>query len=393
MFNRNIKVLAIAQALGLSVSPLVTLVGGIVGTAIAPNPAWATLPVSTTIIGLALFSAPAALLMKKWGRRRGSIGAALFACGAALLAAYTVYAASFFWFCFATFLLGFNMAFVQQYRFAAAESVDSSHVSRAVSFVLLGSIVAAFLGPEIAKRSHLLFSEHAFAGAFLILAGIMLLCALVLTRFQEIQREEDTVIGESRPLKEIMCQPNFIVASASAAIGYGVMSFIMTATPISMHVMDGFSLADTAFVIQSHIAAMYLPSLFSGFLIHRFGIARILTAGIILTGMCVAIAYLGRDFAHYWTALVFLGVGWNFLYVGGTSLLTQSYTSAERFKGQAANDFIVFSMMAVATMSSGYVIHHAGWQAITIFGLFPLLFLAAVLIMWQKAALPLTSNR
>ncbi|MDX1437161.1 MAG: MFS transporter [Anaerolineales bacterium] len=385
MLSRNIPLLAVAQAIGISGSATVVLLGGIIGTNLAPTPALATVPITLTVIGLALMTIPASLLMRRIGRRRGFMTAALVAMAAALLAAYGVFLESFLVFCLATLIIGSSNAFVQQYRFAASESVPPEYVSRAISIVLLGGILAGFVGPEIAKRTQDLIPAGLYLGSFVSIAILYAIAALLFLFFREVSQKEEETRGENRPLRAIVTQPLFVIAVLAGAVSYGTMTLIMTATPIHMNHNHGFTLADTTFVIQSHIIAMYLPSLFSGILIARLGLFRVMLVGVGLLFSVAVFAIAGSSLANFWAALVMLGIGWNFLFVGGTVLLTQTYFPAERFKSQAVNDFTVFGTQAVASLSSGTMLFLASWNILILFSLpFLFLILLVILIMRQR---------
>lgn len=384
---RNLYVLALAQALCMAISPFNTLVGGIIGSRLAPTAALATLPVALVIVGLAAATLPAAFYMRHAGRRAGFMLGAAIAAGAAVLAAIAVSREWFALYCLATLLMGANLAFVQQYRFAAAESVALPNVGKAVSFVLLGTLLAAFLGPELANRAAPALGLGKYPVAYLMLAAVLVIAMLVLARFENVAPLKADNIAPSRPLGSILRQPGYRIAVLAAATGYGVMTFLMTATPISMHIKDGHSLGHTAFVIQSHIAAMYLPSLISGRLIQRFGEPRLLVAGIVVLALTLLVASLERSVAQYWLALVLLGIGWNFLFVAATTLLTRQYRPAERFRAQAANDFLVFSVTAAASLLSGTVIHAWGWEIMVWIAAVPLLLLALALLRTPSSAI------
>jgi MFS family permease len=370
-----------SQALGTSGIAMVVLLGGIIGFELAPSPAWATLPVSIAVVGVAASTIPAALLMRRFGRRRGFIGAALWAGLAAALAAYAVARGSFGLFCAATLAIGANGAFVQQYRFAAAESVQPAHAGRAVSFVLLGGILAGFLGPEVARRTRDWLPAGLYVGSFVSLALLYGLVAVLLAFLRDVAPEEAVAAGAERPLRQIVRQPTYLVAALSAAAAYGVMSFIMTATPLHLHKGSGYSLDQTTLVIQSHIVAMFLPSLFTGVILERLGPLRVMAAGVIFLLVCVSLAVTGSALAHFWGALVLLGLGWNFLFVGSTLLLTHSYTPAERFKTQAVNDFTIFGIQAFASLSAGATLFQAGWDLLNLVTL-PALVLVLAAIAW-----------
>lgn len=377
MNHRNLTILSLSQSLGFAGAPLIIFAGGVTGTMLAPSPAWATMPIAAMVVGVALFTVPAALVMKKIGRRLGFIAGSLLAAIASLVAAHAIGIKSFSLFCGATLLVGANLAFIQQYRFAAAESVDAKHVSQAISLVLLGGIAAGFLGPEIAKRTKNMLDYGEYAGSFVCLAILYVIVAGALFFLRETRQQDEAAIGRARPLRQIIAQPGYLVAMMGGMVAYGVMSFIMTATPISMHVIDGHSLEVTARVIQSHIMAMYLPALFTGAIIARLGPTRVMVIGLLATVVCVLLALAGHQSWFYWSALVLLGIGWNFQFLGATVLLTANYRPPERFKAQAANDLVIFGTQAVMSLSAGAIMHRANWE---ILNLLTLPFLVAVLL-------------
>jgi MFS family permease len=380
---RNVYVLATAQAFSAAGMMTVFLLGAIVGSKLAPMPELATLPVSLTVVGLAATAIPAALLMERIGRRAAFVASSLVAALAALAVAWAIVQASFLLLCAATLVLGANLAFQQQQRFAAAESVPPARVSQAVSIVMIGTLVAAAVGPQIALALRDLVPGHEYAGSFVGVAALCVAAALVLTRCDPgLPPPRSGGSGEGRPIGAVARQPMFLVAVAAAVVSYAVMSFIMTATPISMHVHDHHSDTDTAWVIQSHLLAMYGPSLFSGRLIGRIGVRAGMTAGLALMFACVAIASAGHDLMHYWWGLVLLGVGWNLLFVAGTALLTTTYEPAERFRAQAVNEFSVFGTQALASLLAGPAIHLLGWQALNLATLVPLALFAVALLAW-----------
>jgi MFS family permease len=244
---------------------------------------------------------------------------------------------------------------------------------------MLAGVVAAFLGPEVGSRLHHA-TDVEFAGSFIGLS-VLMLCAFSCILFFSGSKPEIVEHRESpRALLEIASSPMFLLAMGAAVVGYGVMSLIMTATPVSMHTMDHFSLEETKWVIQSHIVAMFLPSLFSGILISRFGAQRIIGAGLVLLFICLAIAFVDQQLLHYWFALVLLGVGWNFLFLGGTTLLTTTYRLNERFKVQALNDFLVFGCQAMAALGSGAILSQLGWH--WVLGLSLPLLILLLPVMW-----------
>ena len=384
--TRNVRVLSVSAALAASTSPMVVFIGGIVGIEMAPTRTLATLPASLSVVGLALTTIPASLLMSRIGRKRGFMLATLAGAAVSLLGAYALHLGSFVLFCLTTFLTGGVMAFVQQFRFGAAESVSPEGTSRAVSSVLIGGIFAGFLGPEIAKRTVDWLPYGEFTASFFILAVLFILVTGLLTLLKPTAAIQEQAGGEARPLGRIIRQPTFLAAVVSGAAAYGVMTFIMTATPLEMHTLHHFSLDETAFVIQSHIIAMYLPSLFTGFLIERFGLRRFMLAGVFFMLLTIAIGIVSVAVLHYWWALVLLGLGWNFLFVGGTVLLTRSYFPAERFKAQAANDFTIFGTQALASILSASVLFLSGWDVLLLVTLPVLAGLAVMVALGRKTA-------
>ena len=361
----NLGVLGVAQALGLSAMSMMVFIGGLVGRELAPRPALATLPLALVIIGLAANTVPAALLARRLGRRRAFVIGALLATAAALVLALAVSSISFALFCGAAVVLGMNGAFVQQYRFAAAESATPEYAGRAVAYVLVGGMVGGVLGPEVAKRSrHLLEAEY--AGGFLVLAALLTLLALVVSRLRDNGARFATpppppphrtpVAGAPPEARSAAASrpsaPGFGVAILAAAVAYAVMSSIMTATPLHLSAA-GLPLDRTAIIIQSHVLAMYLPSLASGYIMDRLGIARVLLVGVVGMTASIVVAVYAASLPAFWAALVLLGLGWNMLFLGGTVLLARRAAGAERFRLQAINDFGVFGAQALASLSAG----------------------------------------
>lgn len=379
----NVWILTIAQALILSVSSLVVFVGGLVGTQLAPVENLATLPVASIVVGTALAIPPVTLLMNTIGRRRSFFIMISYSIAVAFLAGYSILISNFYLFCFSTFLFGGTYSCVMQFRFASMESVDEALIPKAASMVLVGGIAAAFLGPEIAVFGKDLLKVE-FAGSFILLSALFVVAMLFLLGFRNPVIREEKAESPQRPLKAIFQQRIFWVALLSATIGYAVMSFIMTATPVHMHVMEGHSLAHTKWVIQSHIIAMFLPSLITAWIIRKLGIPLMMMIGLVAYLACIAIAFLGHHLLNYWVSLVLLGIGWNFLFIGGTTLLPQAYRAGERFKVQAVNDFVIFGTQAVASLSAGWFIFAVGWQVLLLINL-PFIFLLMVVILkWNS---------
>ncbi len=341
-------------------------VGGLLGKELAPSPKWATLPLTAIILGTALSTIPAAMLMKRIGRKRGSYVGFGFALLGTFLAMQASLLGSFELFIASALVLGVNLAFSQQFRFAALESLDSpKDFPLALSVLMLGGIVSAFLGPELGLAGKdLIPSPHGYAGSFLLLGGVIVLSMILFAWFVEPEAREEVGNQPARPMRVIVANPIFVVAIGAGAVGFGVMSLVMTATPLNMHELCGFDLVSTKRVIQGHIASMFLPSLFGGFLIKRFGIGRILLAGACLYLVMMAIGLAGQELIHFWGTLILLGIGWNFLFVGGTALLPIAYRATERFKAQAINDFVVFGVQATASLGAGWLLFGFGWTVL-----------------------------
>ncbi len=361
---RNNWLLFAAQPLAMCSSSMVVFAGGLLGEKIAPTPELATLPITGLIIGTAVAVIPASMLMKKLGRRLGTIFGLLLSVIGALLCMFAAIDSIFSLLIAGSVLMGASMAFVAQMRFAAIESLpDLTDSPKAVSVLMVSGMFAAMLGPELAETGqYWIDSAHGFAGSFLGLAIMVSLSMLIVARLDPIGVAETKTGSVARPLKQIIRQPVFIIAVCAGAIGYSVMSYIMTATPLSMHSLQGHSLQATKWVIQSHIIAMYLPSLFSALFIRYLGKANMMIMGCLLYVGVIIFALTGKQVMHYWWALVLLGVGWNFLYTAGTLLLPESYSVDERFKTQAVNDFIIFFVQAIGSLSAGYILFSQGWS-------------------------------
>ena len=363
---KQVLTLALAQCFSATGTTVVVLLGGILGTTLAPSPVLATLPVSLLIVGVAGNTLPAALVMQRFGRKRGFIASAIAACGATGLASWAVAHSSFTALCIATTLIGANMAFSVQYRFAAVEFVPPALAARAVGIVMVGTLVAAWMGPTLALAARHLVAAADFSGSFLATSALYLVAAAVLASLPDAGRAELGARG-GRPLRQIAAQPAYRVAVAASLVSYATMSFIMTATPISMHVIDHHSVNATGSVIESHLIAMYLPSIVSGWLIARLGARSMMLAGIGIMAACVALAATGSHAVlHYGFALVLLGSGWNLLFVAATTLLTLSYRPEERFRAQGLNDLLTFGCQATVSLLAGLAVSRIGWELVNL---------------------------
>jgi len=375
---RNLSILLTCQLISATGAIVLVTLGGIIGSSLTNEQALATLPVSIMVISVAATTVPATLLMRRIGRKLGSALASLSAAAAALLAAYAISLGSFSLFIVAAAVFGINMAFTQQYRYAAVESVDPQYASRAISVVLLGAIGGAFAGSELVKHGHSWVEGIPYAGTLIGVAALYVVQALLFQMLAPLRGEEhETTTLPHRSLRKIVCQPAYIVAVLGGTVAFGIMTLIMTATPLSMHFHDGYSLEATANVIRAHVLGMYVPSLVSGFLFERLGTVKMMSAGTVVLFASSLIALQGQSIIHYWSALILLGVGWNFLYVGGTTMLTFTYSMAERFKAQAVNEFCVFGTAATTSLLAGSVIFYYGWTTLVLLPI-PMLLLIAV---------------
>ncbi|MEC9415993.1 MAG: MFS transporter [Pseudomonadota bacterium] len=378
MNSRNLIILFFCQLISSTGQLVVVTLGGIIGSTLTDNQSIATLPVSLMVVVTALSTIPATVLMRKIGRKYGSSIASISASIAILIAAYALHTHSFYLFVVSAAMFGINTAFSQQYRYAAAESVDQKFVGRAISLILLGAIGGAILGPELVTRGQFLIKGIQYGGTLISVSVLFVLQSLLLVLLGPFRvKDNETTNKPSRPLMDILKQRTFIMAMCGATVAYGSMTFIMTATPLSMHVIDGFSIEETANVIRSHVLAMYIPSLVSGFLIEKFGLNKIMACGVVgLLGASIA-GLTGQTIFTYWLALVLLGIGWNFLYVGGTTMLTYTYEPNERFKAQGINEFCVFGMSAVGSLLAGTIMYLYGWYTLVLIPI-PFLIMVAV---------------
>jgi MFS family permease len=384
--NRNLLLLFGCQMVFVSGSVLLVTIGGIVGYELAPDPSFATLPVALMVIGTATATVPAAMVMQRVGRQYGFILATVIASGGAWLATVALGAGDFWLFCAATGSVGASLGFSQQFRFAAAESVQPHQISHAVSFILLGSIAGAFLGPALVSYSASISVEEPYGLAFKLLVGLYVFAAALLfgLRMPEIPKASTAEQSASTGLAGLLTRPMFVVAVLAGVVGQGVMTYVMTATPISMNVENGFSIQTTSEVIRAHVIAMYLPSLITPWLITHLGLPRMMMMGVFALGVTVAIGMAGHHLMHYWFAMVLLGIGWNFLFVAGTSLLVQSYQPQERFRAQAFNDFSVFGASALASLLAGTVLYELGWLTLLLSAVPALVVMAAALVWLQR---------
>jgi len=377
--HRQVLLLAIAQALFQTASVMVMTVGGLAGGLIAPSPELATAPIAAMFLGTAMATFPASLWMARVGRRRGFVVGALLGMSGGLVAAAGLWTASLPLLAFGTFLVGTYQAFAQFYRFAASEVADEAFRPRAISLVLAGGIVAALAGPLIGRLGGPLLSPE-YLGSFLLLAVVSLIAAGLLIGLRIPTPRVEATAAQGRRWRAIVAQPTYLVALFGAATGYGVMILAMTATPIAM-LHHHHELTAATMVIQLHVLGMFLPSFFTGSLIVRFGVLRIMLAGVALLAGHVLMTLTGTGFNSFAGALVMLGVGWNFLYIGGTTLLTTTYSAAERGRAQATNDMSIFAVSLACSLGAAALLQAFGWQSLNLL-LLPWLAMTALALLW-----------
>lgn len=381
--NRNVLILSLCQASMFSGQSLIVATTALVGFMLAEDKSLATLPYAAQLLTTMLTTIPASGLMARIGRGGAFRTATLLGMTGGGLCTAAILQDSFSLFVAGSVFLGSFAGFGNYYRFAAADSVDSGDKSRAISYVMAGGVVAAFVGPNLAAATQHTLGSAAFAGSYAALIGLYILSLSLLIFFRPPAaktRAERDAEGTGRALRVIMTQPRFVVAVVCGSLGYAVMTFVMSATPLAMQ-HEGHVFSDSSFVIQWHVLGMFAPSFFTGHIINRIGLVRTMTIGALAALVCVAVNLTGQTVGHFWLSLTLLGVAWNFLFIGATSMLTQVYRSEETFKTQAANDFIVFSMVTVASLSAGAVHYHFGWKIIN-YGALPALGIVLTALAW-----------
>ena len=364
--NKNLLILTLSQIFSFTAAPVTVFLSGIIGSQISPVKSLATLPMSISVVGIAIGAIIATKVMSLIGRKYGFIIASMGNMLTSILAAYSIMTQNFILFCFANFFLGIGMAFTHQYRFAAAESVEKNKAPKAISIILFGGIISAFLGPSLANYAKDIFSNSLYVGSYLALALLTFIPTILFLFFESKSNIKTNVKYAGRNYLELISQPRFIQSITASAFGYAIMTFLMTATPISMHVMENMSLDKTSIVIQFHVAAMFLPSLLTGYLIKRFGHSNVIYAGVFLYSITLITSIFDQSFFNYMFALIFLGLGWNFLFISGTSLLVLTYREEEKYKAQGLNDFVVYSIHAIGSLSAGVFIALTNWKIMNI---------------------------
>lgn len=377
--RRNAIILAASQAIFGATSTALVVTSGLVGSTIAPSAAWATLPMALSIVGTALTTFPISLMMRRIGRRAGFVLCALAGAAGAFIGAYAIFQRSFGLFLLGCLITGIYQASASYYRFAAADTASPAFRPKAISWVMTGGIIAALVGTFMVMATTNLFAPVTFAGTWVVMgvlgvigAGILLFIDIPLTQ------KHDAPSG--RPLSVIARQPRYIVAAMTAMLAFGIMVLVMTATPVAM-LGCGFSVQDSSWVIQWHALAMFVPSFFTGSLIQRFGAEKISAIGMLLLVGAAVSGLLGIHFENFAIGLVLLGLGWNFGYIGGTTMLTETYEPEEKNKAQGLNDFLVFTTTAITSLMAGKLLAWFGWEGVN-YAVFPMVVLALVMIVW-----------
>src|SRR5690554_1635622 len=380
----NVAILVASQLLFMIATITVTTLSGVIGQQLSPDPALATLPISLMMIGTLLSTLPASLYMKLVGRRRGFItGASFGGIGGAALSVFAITQESFVLFCLGNMLIGLYQGFAMYYRFAAADVASPAFRSRAISFVMAAGLVAAFLGPWNASKMTNLIPNIPNAGPFVMIAVFAVVAIILLSQLRVPPAGEPQPGDIERPMKQIVCQPTFLVALLSGTVGYTVMALVMTATPLALRAR-GFDMGEVAFIIQWHVLGMFAPSFITGSLISRFGVDRIILTGTLVFLSSIVVALMGETLSHFWFSLVFLGIGWNFLFISGSALVATTHTESERGKVQGLNDLIVFSFVAAGSLMAGTLLHSLGWARLNL-AMLPAIVLVGVVTWWWQS--------
>ena len=359
--RRNIFVLSLCVALSASAMSLIFTVAAVIGYSLATDKSLSTLSIAFMMIAMMAMTAPSAMVMAKFGRRFGFWMGSGIAMLGALSGMGAVYYSNFWLLCVACACIGAGNAIAMQYRFAAAEAAPPEFRARAISYTMLGGLASAFIGPNLASFARDWFETVPFLGTFVALIGLQVLLIIAIGQLRLPDARGVKHVEPARALKTVLGQPAIIIAIFAGALGYAVMSFVMTATPLAILDCD-YVFGDAAFIIQWHVVGMYAPGFFTGNLIKRFGALKVIQAGAILNFVCLAVALSGEDLlANFWVSLVILGIAWNFMFVGATTFLTENYRPSEQARVQAINEFVVFGTVAIGSLSAGTIYAASGW--------------------------------
>jgi predicted MFS family arabinose efflux permease len=382
--KRNVLILAICQALYMTGTSLMIATSPLAGKILTPAPGWETLPLATHHAGVMLATIPASHLMRRIGRRAGFMFGTIFGVIGAIMAGYGMLLGSFWMLCAGACVIGWFNGFAVFYRFAAADTASDEFKPKAISWVMTGGLFAAFLGPELANMTKDMLSPTIFAGSYFALIGVYVISFFMLMGVQIPKLSVAERKSSGRPLVQILMQPKCAVAVTAAFIAYGVMALLMTSTPLAM-LNCGFEFSDSKWVIQAHIIGMFAPSFFTGDIIKKFGALNVILCGAVLMMAAVTAHLSGIEFANFTAGLLLVGVGWNFMFIGATTLLTDTYRPEERAKVQGFNDFLIFATVATAALSSGHLLNAFDWDVVN-YGVAPLLAIAVVCVIFLKSS-------
>ncbi len=382
MLNKNLFILSVGQIFSFT-SPVVSvLLSGIIGSSMIDINYLATLPTALMIVGTAFGSLIASKIMKMKGRKFGFSLAAIINSVFSLFCAYAILINSFELFCLGNLIIGLSVAFAQQYRFAASETVEKSNIPKAISLILLLGIIASLLGANIVSVTKD-FHQTTYVGSYISMSALTIIPFFFFVFYRNEEKIESKIIKSQTSIFELLSNKNIQLSILSAGIGYTTMSTLMTATPISMNMMHGFSLFSTGIVLQMHVVGMFLPSLITGDLIKIFGHKKMIYSGIIILLITIIIHFNFETYYGYMIGLILLGIGWNFLFVSGTSLLVVSYNKEDKFLAQGVNDFVVFSSQALGSLSAGILLFSTSWQTLNLICL-PLLIILLLFSLFNK---------
>ncbi len=377
MFNKNFIVICISSTIAAFPPMAVVLLGGIITSQIMMKDSLATVPMTLMIIGIAISAPIASRFMSIWGRQKGFLFSSILSCLALIICSIAIYLENFFIFALGNFLIGSSQAFIHQYRFAASESVAKEFIPRSISIILLLGIVSALLSSNFAEYFKDFFPSNLFLGSYIFLSFTTIIPFFVLLFYKETKTSNYQSKFEIETIFKLLKNIKIIQSIVSAGIGYFTMAIIMTATPLHMHLVNKFTLFETSIVIQLHVIGMFLPSLFSGDLIKRFGNTNIIYAGVIILLLSILTNTFFDFYYSYMLGLILLGIGWNFLFVSGSSLLVVSYEEKDKFTAQGLNDFIVFSTQGIGSLSAGFLLYFSNWTVINLLCI-PLLIIVLV---------------
>ena len=377
MLNRNFIVICISSTIAAFPPMAVVLLGGIITSQIMMKDSLATVPMTLMIIGIAISAPIASRFMSIWGRQKGFLFSSLLSCLALIICSIAIYLENFFIFALGNFLIGSSQAFIHQYRFAASESVAKEFIPRSISIILLLGIVSALLSSNFAEYFKDFFPNNLFLGSYIFLSFTAIIPFFVLLFYEETKTSNNQSKFQIETIFKLLKNIKIIQSIVSAGLGYFTMAIIMTATPLHMHLVNKFTLFETSIVIQLHVIGMFLPSLFSGDLIKRFGNTNIIYAGVVILFLSILTNTFFEFYYSYMLGLILLGIGWNFLFVSGSSLLVVSYKEKDKFTAQGLNDFIVFSTQGIGSLSAGFLLYFSNWTVINLLCI-PLLIIVLV---------------